>query len=272
MDEQYKIGDVSEILNLSNEMIRYYEKYGAIAPVRDEKSKYRIYSIFDIFSLIECLHYKSWGIKIKDIKDTIYNDFHNRSMRNMIIYQNKLNNEIDYLLLKRQRINEIIENQKIIKYNIGNYWVKKIKRKRVFEFVSSYGENFDKITADKNVGKTIFSDDYIFYFDVCVELKENCLKWGFTTDEEYYDKLNIPDNLENFIYGEQFCLCTIVRVGSLKNLNKECFYTAINYALNKGYKISGAVSGMLVGRGYLNQEFCRYFEIQIPVEINPEII
>ena len=28
----YKIGDVSKILNISNEMIRYYEKCGVIEP------------------------------------------------------------------------------------------------------------------------------------------------------------------------------------------------------------------------------------------------
>lgn len=267
MEEQYKIGDVSEILNLSNEMIRYYEKCGAIKPVRDEKSQYRIYSISDIFSLMECLYYKSWGIKIKDITDIIYNDIHGRSLENIINYQKKLNEDIQYLLLKNQRLNQIIENQKTFKFNLGNYWVKKVKSRRVFEFVLREGKSFGRITTDKNTGKVLFSDDYIFYFDLFVEMKEDSMEWGFSIEQEYYDKIEIPKNLKNLVQEEQFCLCTIVRLNFLEELNQECFSSAINYAMNKGYKISGAPKGILLGRGYVDQMFGRYFEIQIPVEI-----
>lgn len=63
MEEYYKIGEVAEILDLSSEMIRYYERCGIINPIRDGSNQYRLYSISDIFALTECLHYKSWGGK-----------------------------------------------------------------------------------------------------------------------------------------------------------------------------------------------------------------
>ena len=58
----YSIRDVSEILNLSREMIRYYEKHGVISPRRNDENNYRSYSIFDIFMLLDTLQYRSWGI------------------------------------------------------------------------------------------------------------------------------------------------------------------------------------------------------------------
>lgn len=272
MEEQYKIGDVSEILNLSNEMIRYYEKCGAIKPVRDEKNQYRTYGISDIFSLIDCLNYKNWGIKIKDITSTVHNDFQDW-IQNMLNYQSEVQEELDHLLLKNQRINQIIEKQKTFKFNIGNYWVKKVKSIRVVDFVTSDGENFGKITADKNVGKILFSDDYISYFDVCVELKEERLECGFSIEEKYYEKLNFPSPLKNSIRAEQFCLCTIVCIDfQEEKLNQDSFVSAINYAKDKGYKINGDVRGIIVGTGFENQSSYRYFEIQIPIEMDSETI
>ena len=49
MEYTYKIGDVSEMLNMSSEMVRYYEKCGAIHPARNDNNQYREYCLNDIF-------------------------------------------------------------------------------------------------------------------------------------------------------------------------------------------------------------------------------
>lgn len=46
---EYKIGEVSKILNISKEMIRYYEKQGILKPSRKEDNNYRTYSVMDVF-------------------------------------------------------------------------------------------------------------------------------------------------------------------------------------------------------------------------------
>lgn len=50
---EYKIGEVSKILNISKEMIRYYEKQGILKPSRKEDNNYRTYSVMDVFLLME---------------------------------------------------------------------------------------------------------------------------------------------------------------------------------------------------------------------------
>lgn len=47
--EELRIGDVSKMLQISDQMIRYYEKKGIIHPKRSEDGKYRIYSMADVF-------------------------------------------------------------------------------------------------------------------------------------------------------------------------------------------------------------------------------
>lgn len=49
----YRLGDIAEILRISPEMIRYYEKQGLIHPKRSNDNNYRYYSIQDLFILME---------------------------------------------------------------------------------------------------------------------------------------------------------------------------------------------------------------------------
>ena len=76
---KYSIGDVSEALNLSREMIRYYEKYGVLKLNRDSENNYRNYEIMDIFWLLESLQYRSWGVGIREIQELRSEDFHIRT-------------------------------------------------------------------------------------------------------------------------------------------------------------------------------------------------
>lgn len=49
---KYFVGDLARILNLSSEMIRYYEKMEMFKPHRQEDSNYRIYSAKDVILLV----------------------------------------------------------------------------------------------------------------------------------------------------------------------------------------------------------------------------
>ncbi len=64
---KYKIGDVSKILGISTDLIRYYEKKGVVSPQKGPSNSYRYYDTWDINFLIDCLWYKNFGFSIDDI-------------------------------------------------------------------------------------------------------------------------------------------------------------------------------------------------------------
>ena len=45
---RYKIGDVSRILGISTDLLRYYEKKGVVQPQKDKSNDYRYYDTWDI--------------------------------------------------------------------------------------------------------------------------------------------------------------------------------------------------------------------------------
>ena len=66
---EYSIGEVSNILNLSKDMVRYYEKQGAIKASRNPENNYRTYETMEVFWLLEAVQHKSWGIPISEIAE-----------------------------------------------------------------------------------------------------------------------------------------------------------------------------------------------------------
>ena len=63
---KYQIGEVSDILGLSPEMIRYYERQNVIQPQRNIDNNYRYYTSQDLFVLMEILQFKDLDINIRD--------------------------------------------------------------------------------------------------------------------------------------------------------------------------------------------------------------
>ena len=64
---RYKIGDVSRILGISRDLLRYYEKKGVVTPTKDKSNDYRYYDTWDINYLIDCVWYKNFGFGIDEI-------------------------------------------------------------------------------------------------------------------------------------------------------------------------------------------------------------
>lgn len=62
---KYKIGEVSKILGISTDLLRYYERKGVVKPEKSDGNDYRYYDAWDINFLLDCLWYKNMGFSIE---------------------------------------------------------------------------------------------------------------------------------------------------------------------------------------------------------------
>ena len=69
---RYKIGDVSRILGISADLLRYYEKKGVVRPQKDQNNDYRYYDTWDINFLIDCLWFKRFGFGIPQVAYAVF--------------------------------------------------------------------------------------------------------------------------------------------------------------------------------------------------------
>ena len=102
---KYKIKEVSEITNISQSKIRYYEKQGLLPEFRRDKNNIRLFSEKDIelLNLIRCL--RNIGMSVKEIRT------------NLVILADSSNNQlaVDVLIQHRSKLEE---QRKILKNHI----------------------------------------------------------------------------------------------------------------------------------------------------------
>ncbi len=70
---KYKIGDISKVLGISPDLVRYYEKKGVVTPTKNKHNDYRYYETRDANFLIDCLFYKNFGFSIEETSDLVRN-------------------------------------------------------------------------------------------------------------------------------------------------------------------------------------------------------
>ena len=67
-DNTYKTGEVTEILGVTRDTLRYYEEKGIVKPKQNEENNYRQYDMFDIYALMVTDFYKKRGLSINEVK------------------------------------------------------------------------------------------------------------------------------------------------------------------------------------------------------------
>lgn len=197
MDEmRYRIGEVSKMLNISDQMIRYYEKEGVISPEREGDGKYRSYGVEDVFLIYEAMKYKEWNIMIKEIKDIVDHEYFDTMVFKLDDFSRCLKIKIQKEQLLLQRIEEIKNKLFLYRYNIGNYWIERVSDRYAYYAYKAKGDDHELNSVDSRMQKAIYGSETIFYFDITVRFKNGYEEWGYSIDKSYHDLLGIND------YGE----------------------------------------------------------------------
>ena len=109
MNKRYQISDVAEILNVTKNKIRFYEKEGLIKPDRDPENNYRYFTSDEILKLQTILLYRFMNIPLKEIK-VIMNKEDKKHLLNHFLKQWEIiNDEIQERLLIRNSLEDIMD-------------------------------------------------------------------------------------------------------------------------------------------------------------------
>lgn len=265
---RYKIGEVSKFLNLSDQMIRYYEKCGVIEPKRGGDGQYRYYTDMEVFQIFDAMRYKEWDINIKDIKWIIEDHYFERLLKKIDDFKHKLSTEIDYKSLLYSRISEMETQISLGRYNIGNYWIEEVPAQcRIFSGVA-YGDQYSIAEEDVSFAHVVYEPDNISFFDILVEFSEESFSqdkefWWYMTEEKYYEALDIKAECSRIPC--QYCACTVIDMGEVGEFKAACVEPLMTYAQERGLAKTGLPYGTILGRGKDNGRFCRLMKLYLPV-------
>lgn len=262
----YSIGDVSEALNLSREMIRYYEKCGVLKLARDSGNNYRNYEIMDIFWLMESLQYRSWGVGIREIQELRSENFHIKTPEILDSYIQKLEHEIDRDTLLKERLSSLAVKLKQSFYNLGNIWVQYIPSFYTFHLISGNGDSYDRISVDKKIREVYFTNEIMGFLDNGIIWSESVQEWVMQMDEAYVKKLGLPvlEGME-YVKGGLY-VCTNADLGEIGQFNRNAADPLLSYVREKGIPCGDEMRGLLIGRGSVNDSFRRIVEFRLRIE------
>ncbi|MBQ9047582.1 MAG: MerR family transcriptional regulator [Solobacterium sp.] len=261
----YRIGDVSKHLNISDQMIRYYEKCGVIHPVRSGDGRYRYYSEMDIFLLFEAMKYKEWDINIADIGGMIADDYYDKLISNLEAFTGKLNDEISYKQILKERTETVRHRLKISRYNTDNVWVDTVPAHYLYSLGTSARDTYEIAQFDQRMAEIVYSSRYISFFDPYVEYEGDSGIWWYMIPQKYHDLLHVPDYGEYRFEEEKLMLMSVIDMGEPGEFNASRYTHLIEYAKTHHYEVTGKVQGILVGRGIQDNQFVRMMQIMVPV-------
>ena len=265
--DYYSIGEVSTLLNLSRDMIRYYEKQGAIRASRVADNNYRRYDSMEIFWLLEAMQHKSWGIPISEISGIRNHEYTIKTEQFLSEEVKRIRADIHYRELLAQRLEQLQMNMLLSTKNIGCFWVEQIPSVYCCHLVTGRGDEYERINLSEKSSAFIFSDQHLPFFDSGLEVEDDRVEWEMGVQEKYIEafETEIPDDFIKIPGG--VCLCTHIDIGEIGSFNQEVFHILPEFAAEHGFNVpDGAkIRGILLGRGYESGEFRRIVKVHLPI-------
>lgn len=265
----YKIGDVANLLGISPEAIRNYEREGLIKPKKDEDSGYRYFNSWDMHILINTRQYRQFYYSIADIYEIFSED--ESEILNTV---NKQEDIIQDIIFKNMILLRYLRKSKEVLREALDYIDK-------FKLVQSPGvyridiQNGYNLLPDKNVIEIARSwiEMSPFYYSSAqfseddIKDKVNRFSFGLCFEKEYFDLHHMKDNIYMKYAEPKHCLYTVFLSSTDEVLGLEKLESAFIYMKAKGLKHKGDIFTRVLFTKKVEDKYINYHEAFIPIEI-----
>lgn len=264
MPEKYLIGDVSRILKLSKDTLRYYDKLGIVSPKKDPHNNYRYYAIDDLLALSYVLTFRDLEVPLEEIKLLMQHNTLEDFANLLTKQQHYITEKMLHLQKLSSRVSDFQEaitlTQSLLNQFEHTYNPPFIYQKIPKEWDSAYAEHFLRLDQYSWISYPVFSI--------------------LVTQEALLDSLGTP----SYTSGISSVVCDPSRINELSSyqciLPQLCVHTVIqvnetltdnDVAHIKAYFKSNnlQVSGDLIARNitfeHHHQEPVDYYELWIPI-------
>ncbi|MDD3192980.1 MAG: MerR family transcriptional regulator [Oscillospiraceae bacterium] len=132
MRKNYKIGEVANILGISADTIRYYEKMGILYSKKDGANGYRFFTPADIYALLDVLFYRGMDIPVEEVRN-IMNSYQHQDVKKLLEGKEK---QVQAKIREQQalldRIRATIEDYRIMDESLDVFQVRAMPSMMLF--------------------------------------------------------------------------------------------------------------------------------------------
>lgn len=182
--KRYSIHSVAELLGVSADAIRLYEKEGLVKPLRDEKNGYRYYENEQIHRIMGIHLYRQIDVGLSQIKRMFGIDTFDglESEFDRLIDSNEA--QIEQLRRKSDKLRFMKQHIMSVKHGIDRYEIRELPTGYVIHANSTGEIKYSEI-------KEIFNDPAFSFGNMCYHIKKTgrqlCFRQPYVCNKGAYD-------------------------------------------------------------------------------------
>lgn len=256
------VGEITEVLGMTNETIRYYVREGLVKPTKNPYNNYWEYSSEDVLVISDILFYRYLGISLKNIK---------RILDGLDLYE--IGDIIDETKLEvLQKINEL----NVCLSNLID-WRNEydVELEGIGKFIKTV------MPTSLRLGKTLSEEEHIAHY-LKGKIKIEQEDWCYVSLSFFCDIKKNPDvmykyislnktskttenNLKHELIEEPAQICLSTQVYASDNIH-DMIDPLINYANENNIKITGEIYGRERTNYYINGVRNCIYSVYAPIE------
>ncbi|GIP36482.1 MerR family transcriptional regulator [Paenibacillus sp. J2TS4] len=262
----YRTSQLSEILGVTRDALRYYEEKGIVKPKQEEANNYRQYDFYDIYTLMVADFYKKRNLSMKEVKKLQVGSEIDELGTLLEKKAKELEETIRIKTYMLQKIKETKAFCEEVKKNLNQYSIRELPTYEVIGEISDFNAFLEYPAILENMD--LLKEDILSKIMRTFTFDEN----GFLDSKMYIvEKPETKHKEKNRCYLEYSkCIYTIVEDGRYQNGNDDIKYKVFEPTLvwgkEQGLKPKGVAFANTRLITYLDNKERVFLELFIPVE------
>ena len=268
-EPKYNIGEVSDLLNLHAQTIRFFEEEGIISPAHDRHNRRRKFSVYDIYILQLRKNYECLGFSLKETKDVL-------SMESVDEISAAFSGVLEELQRKLEWKTYLLHGLKDLQHTLNNLNVflnRSTFRVRPAAWRHKHLVDTDLCMDSASCRARLEAIRLMPYARYSIRIpREECVG---EEDHRYYCDVSVPEEAA-VRYGfhkipgawyvpEQFCLYSVIRLPMLQVPQMKNHLFMQEFMSQEHLQLDGDVFCDLIINSNEDGRNTQYFETWIPV-------
>jgi DNA-binding transcriptional MerR regulator len=265
----YTISQISKILDIPADTLRYFEKKGIIKPIINKQNNYRLYDAWDVNFLVEYKYYRSMEYSMAEVIKILQFDdlvaFSNRMEERQKYFQNR---KLYYTYLEE---NNDKQNERI---RLIPEHLNKIYHDHIDDTIYFFHRKDNEYKTIAETGGLLpkwseffpFLNRILYISQYRLDNHINCYESGFSIASRWAEIFNIPQNSNTFHIPEGDIVCTVVRSGGKNSFKLSLFTPILDYLKQNHIPYDGNIFANLLARTNEIDGFARFLEVFIKIQ------
>ena len=265
----YKIGDVSKILGISPDLLRYYQKKGVVTPTTGANNNYRYYDAWDINFLIDCLWFKNFGFGIEQTARLVSESTYDDVLRDMRSRCGEIRENIEREKMLLERSEQYFSAMGRVRTMLGRCDL--VYSPEFCRYLNRQNNDYRDIAEYQGISQKWLQ--YMPFVNRCFEIRRSDLEnhtdnyaWGYSMGMDFVERLGVPLEPPVTHQRSEPSVHAVFRSSGKDEFSPRLMGFVMDYVRENGLSVTGNARGNLVCSVLEEGKLTGFFEVWLPVE------